>query len=186
MAKTPLPTPELLRKLLRYEPDTGKLIWMVRDVSLFNEGSHSAKHTCSRWNSHYAGKDAFTAMCSSGYKQGSIFGKRHMAHRVIWAMVHGEWLDNQIDHINHDRCDNRIINLRSVSHKENHRNKTLQSNNTSGHVGVSWHTAGGKWQANIQVGEKLKHLGIFTKKEDAIAARAAANTEYGFHENHGK
>ena len=179
-----LPSPELLRKLLRYEPETGKLFWMERGVSLFNDGVQTAEHTCARWNSRLAGRPAFSKS-SHGYLRCSIFYRRYYAHRIIWAMVTSEWPSAQIDHINHDRLDNRIKNLRAVTNKENGKNQSMPCTNTSGTVGVGWHKASGKWRADIVSNGKQIRLGKFTDIKDAIVARKDAEAEYFYHRNHG-
>lgn len=180
-----LPSPELLRKLLRYEPDTGKLYWRERTPDMFVDGKRSAEGCCSNWNSRYAGKEAFTAF-QNGYLHGSIFDRLYLTHRVIWAICHGAWPLAQIDHINGDRRDNRIKNLRSVSHAENGKNQKLSLRNTSGVCGVSWHGSRKKWHSRIMLDGKELHIGYFTDKADAIAARKAAEAKYGFHPNHGR
>ena len=182
----PLPTPELLRKLLRYEPDTGKLFWRERTPDLFSSGKHSAAHRCNRWNSRYRGEEAFTANVGLGYLVGGIFDRLHRAHRVIWAMETGAWPLEDIDHINGVRDDNRMINLRAVSRTENMRNAKMPKSNTSGTVGVLCHNPTGRWRAEIKVDGKALHLGLFDKKSDATAARKAAEVKYGFHPNHGR
>lgn len=186
MAQTALPTPEELRKLLRYEPDTGKLYWLERTLDLFRDGKQSAEHNCAAWNGRFANKEAFTAVHGEGYRQGTIFSRVYFAHRVIWAMVHGAWPADQLDHINGVRDDNRIKNLRAVTNQENGRNKKLPSDNTSGVMGVGWHKPACKWAAQINVSGRCVYLGVFTKKDDAIAARKAAEVKFGFHENHGR
>ena len=180
-----LPSPELLRKILRYEPDTGKLFWRERSVDMFADSKHNAELACSAWNSRFAGKDALTAFNCNGYKTGSILNRCYLAHRIIWAMVYDEWPEN-IDHINGVRDDNRIQNLRSVSRSENNRNKKRQSNNASGVCGVNWHKQHSKWRAYIKADGKVKNLGYFTDFDDAVAARKEAEAEYGYHENHGR
>lgn len=184
MSKTPLPSPETLRKLLRYEPLTGKLFWRVRGVEWFKDGYRSAKGNCANWNAANAGKEAFTAD-SIGYLCGRIFNVGHQAHRVIWAMETGAWPVDEIDHENHNRADNRFKNLKEASRVNNCRNMPLLSTNKSGSVGVIWNEKNKKWIAFIGVNKKKKHLGCFAKISDAIAARKAANIEYNFHENHG-
>ena len=186
MAKTELPTPEELRKLLRYEPDTGKLFWRERTPDMFEDGKQSADTACRQWNTRRAGKEAFTTDSGTGYRQGRIFTRAYLAHRVIWAMAHNEWPEEQIDHINGVRDDNRIENLRSVSNSENSKNQKLSSANTSGHMGVYWLPKTRKWLAQIKVNGRGLHLGHYTEKDDAVAARKAAEAKYGFHENHGR
>jgi hypothetical protein len=82
--------------------------------------------------------------------------------------------------------DNRLENLRAVSSGENLRNQKIYKNNTSGTIGVSFHKSYKSYRASITINGKTKHLGLFKNKEEAIAARAAANIKYNFHENHGR
>lgn len=180
-----LPSPELLRKLLRYEPETGKLFWRERTPDMFEDGEQGAEWACNRWNSRYSGKEAFATIDGRGYKQGSIFGRNYRAHRVIWAMVYGEWAE-EIDHIHGVKDDNRISELRAVTHVQNGRNKKRPSTNTSGVVGVRWNKRRQKWHARITVGGNQNHLGLFTDFDEAVAARKVAEVKYGFHENHGR
>lgn len=177
----PQPTPEILRKLLRYEPETGKLFWRKRPVKMFTEDCYAKM-----WNTRFANKAAFTSVEGFGYRQGTFLGERYLAHRAIWAMVHDEWPAEQIDHINGDPSDNRINNLRSVSCAENGRNKKRPSTNTSGVTGVRWDKAAGKWHSQIKRDGHSIHLGFFTDFSEAAAARRAAEAQYGFHENHGR
>lgn len=174
MATKPLPDIDTLHQLLRYEPDTGKLFWKERD------------DVRPGWNTRWAGKEAFTANDGHGYKMGRISYTIFRAHRVIMAMVNGEWPAHEVDHINGDRADNRRKNLRLVTRTENGRNTRKPAHNTSKVVGVSWHKASGKWRASIKTNGMGKHLGVFPRKADAIAARKAAEAELGFHENHGR
>lgn len=180
-----LPPPKTLRKLLRYEPKTGLLFWCWRDVEMFSDGIHTAGRSAAQWNAKHARMRAFTADNCGGYKHGKIFGRGHLAHRVIWAMQTGKWPDDQIDHINGIRHDNRLVNLRVVSNAENCRNQRLRCDNNSGAAGVNWNEPTGKWRARIHVAGKSIHLGLFIRRVDAITARASAEIVYGFHENHG-
>lgn len=82
--------------------------------------------------------------------------------------------------------DNRLENLRDVSNRENARNQKISKNNTSGTLGVYFYKRDQNYQASIKINGKIKHLGYFKNKEEAIAARAAANIKYNFHENHGR
>ena len=181
-----LPTPETLRKLLRYEPDTGKLFWRERSAECFKDGNHTALHSCAIWNSRYANTEAFTLNRSTGYKQGHILRVQCSAHRVAWAMYHGFWPKQHIDHINGIRHDNRIKNLRDVSMVQNARNSAKSSRNTSGVCGVSWAKRENKWSAQITLNYKKKHLGFFDDIEAAAVARKAAEIKFGFSERHGK
>lgn len=122
----------------------------------------------------------------NGYRVIRIGGKLQFSHRLIWLYVHGEFPEDQIDHINGERSDNRIENLRAVTDRENSRNKSKYTNNTSGTTGVSWEKQEGKWHAIIRVDGRQKHLGFFDDIDEAIAARKAAEVVWGFHENHGR
>lgn len=165
-------TPGFLSEILKYDPLTGKLFWKERPVSMF-----SNSRACRSWNSRYAGKEAFTADLN-GYRQGMINYRTLYAHRVAWAIYYGEWPTDQIDHINCDRSDNRIANLRSADAFGNNRNQMLMKNNTSGFKGVS-RARSGRWVAKIMAGGKYKHLGTFDSAVEAakVYARAAA----GYH-----
>lgn len=180
-----LPSPELLRKLIRYDPETGKLFWRTRTADMFPHTGRAAR-ICKTFNSQLAGKEAFTSLNGDGYQQGTIFGRYYPAHRVIWSIHYGTWPDDQIDHINGVRNDNRIENLRDVSQHENQRNAKKRDDNTSGVTGVYRDKATGKWEARIRVYGRLKYLGSFGNIEDAASARKAAEAEFGFHKNHGK
>ena len=121
----------------------------------------------------------------NGYLHVGIKGKMIKCHRLAWFLVHGVW-PNQIDHINGIGTDNRISNLRDVTCAENGKNRRINNNNKSGTNGVWWSDRRGKWYSAIKVNGKTIFLGSFTYKHDAISARKAADTEYSFHENHGK
>ena len=120
---------------------------------------------------------------SDGYRIIGINGWNCLTARLIWFYAHGSFPVN-IDHINHRRDDNRLVNLRDVTQAENCRNKSKRSNNTSGVTGVSWNKAARKWCARIQVNSKQIYLGSFNNIADAITARADAKVEFGFHCNH--
>lgn len=180
MAKKSLPDSELLRKLLRYDPETGKLYWRERPREMFQ-----CDRSCSVWNAKYAGGEAFTADNNSGYRHGRIFRCAYVAHRIAWKIFYGHDPD-EIDHINGVRDDNRIANLRNVDHKVNGRNVTMCKRNTSGITGVSWNTRNNNWRAYIKTPEKVIYLGSFSNIEDAAKARAKAEKKYGYHPNHGR
>ncbi len=179
MASKELPAPNVLRQLLRYEPETGKLFWKPRSRDHFKTNRSHAT-----WNARYAGAEAFTAFDGHGYRTGAVNYRQLKAHQVIWAMEKGEW-PSFIDHINGKRADNRIGNLRDVSRADNQRNHKMHVTNSSGQMGVCWHERAGKWCAYIDNGRRF-HLGLFEALEDAIAARRKAEKDIGFHENHGK
>ncbi len=157
----PIPSVELLRKYARYEPATGRILWIHVD------GERP------QWNAQRVGAEAFSTFDGAGYKRGGFKGASLRAHRVAWALHYGEWPDDEIDHVNADRSDNRIENLRSVTRKENSRNRRKSKANTSGMKGVSWRKKECKWEASIKHNGKNHHLGLF----DSVGAAHAAYCE---------
>jgi hypothetical protein len=180
MAKQALPCPTVLRQLLRYEPKTGKLFWKPRARFWFTtDNSHKL------WNAKFADQPAMSAITKDlGYLVGNVLNRRIYAHRVAWAIVSGAWPHGQIDHINGNRADNRLANLRDVTSAENRKNTKRRSDNTSGTVGVAKKRNG--WRARIHKGGKEINLGTFETFEQAKAARDTALIEYGYHKNHGR
>lgn len=120
---------------------------------------------------------------SQGYLSVYIGGKEYLAHRIIWFMQTGCWPD-QIDHIDHDRSNNRWNNLREVPSRINQLNMSQKKSNTSGVTGVRV-LSSGRFQAYIMVNRKQIALGSFDNIDDAKAARKAAEAKYEFHVNHG-
>lgn len=98
------------------------------------------------------------------------------AHRIAWLLTYGEYAKNDIDHIDGDPSNNRISNLRDVSHAVNTQNlKAARSHNKStGVLGVIWNNFAGKYQARIGVNKKSIHLGYYKTVEEAQAAYLAA------------
>lgn len=161
-----------LRQVLTYDASAGQLYWLPREGSV-------------RFNSRYAGKPAFSAVQSAGYPHGTVDGHFLLAHRVAWALHFGYWPD-RLDHMNGDRADYRICNLRQVDQAENMRNVARSTRNTSGVTGVSFNAASNKWAAYISARDGLKHLGYFACKTAAMLARKAAEARHGYHPNHGR
>lgn len=166
--------------LLKCDPVAGKLFWKSRPRSSFP--SEASWRT---WNTRYAGKEALASQSPTGYCTGTLFGKTQKAHRVVWLLHYGSWPESELDHINGVRSDNRIENLRAVSHAENQRNMRRPSTNTSGVVGVCWAKREGKWKAQIKRAGKNIDVGYFASFDDAVAARKFAEAKLGFHLNHG-
>lgn len=122
-----------------------------------------------------------------GYRATTIDSVKTKVHRVVWEMHNGKIPNGMmIDHINHNRIDNRIDNLRVVRCIDNKRNSTMQSNNTTGITGVYWCKTYKKWKAAIGVNGKQVSLGYFDNFNDAVNRRKKAEKLYGFHDNHGK
>lgn len=159
-------TIERLKELLIYDADAGRFFWRVKV-----KGRRIGQQAGS-FDAH-------------GYGQVRIDGEIYKEHRLVWLYVTGAWPKDQIDHQNHDRRDNRFENLREADNHTNHLNRPMQATNTSGFVGVSFNKHIERFEAYITVDKKRHRLGYFDTVEGAIAARSAANLQYGFHANHG-
>lgn len=110
-----------------------------------------------------------------GYGTIMIYGERYLVHRLAWFYAHGCWPANLIDHIDGNPHNNAIANLRECDHRQNHCNQDgVKPGTISGLLGVQWHKSTQKWHAVIKHYGRTQSLGYFHKKEDARAARIAA------------
>jgi len=114
-----------------------------------------------------------------GYRHVKVDGTYYQTHRLVWLWFHGHWPEGQLDHIDQDRSNNSIDNLREVSHLDNHKNQKTPKNNTSGHVGV--YARGSKWQVTIA----NKYYGVFADKLSAVNKAKEVYSSLGYHTNHG-
>jgi hypothetical protein len=121
---------------------------------------------------------------SNGYLEVMCNGVKHPAHRLAWYLSHGDWV-TFLDHINGDKSDNKLSNLRPSSPSENQKNRKFSVNNTSGEVGITV-TPSGKFRVRIRLNCLLNDLGIYYNIDDAITVRDAFYKENGFDPNHGK
>lgn len=122
----------------------------------------------------------------NGYVRISVDGKRYLAHSLAWLYIYGEMPKTQIDHINHNRKDNRISNLRVCTQAENTRNASIRKDNTSGISGIYFDKKRNVWKVQIKKDSEIGFYGRYKDIEDAIKVRNAVYKELGFHENHGK
>lgn len=166
---------ELDGALFRYDGDTGNIWRWFKGATR----ERDLKRYPPQW------KMCAVSIGDAGYHMVPLNRRKYMAHRVIWFVVHGEWPAGQIDHEDHCRSNNRLVNLRDVSQSENLKNKTLHKNNTSGVIGVSWHSQSRTWSACIRHEKIYYGLGYFSEKSLAIEARKQAETQFHFHPNHG-
>ena len=151
-------TPERLSEALHYDPVEGVFTRKV-----------CRKNTYRVWKT--AGSTD-----KNGYRRIRIDGRCYAEHRVAWMYVFGEMPKMDIDHINGNRADNRISNLREATRAENSQNvHAARRDNTSGYLGV--HKDRGRWNARIKVNGKYKHIGCFATPEDAHLAYLAAKRE---------
>lgn len=162
--RTP-PCPTILRQLLRYEPDTGKLFWLDRGISFFPNRRHYLT-----WRTRYCGKEALCNISSAGYYRGNVFDRNILAHRAAWAIYYGEHPRADIDHINGNPLDNRLANLRQATRSENMANSRSARGKTSKYLGVSFDKSRGKWAAELTTNYKKHRLGRFHSEVEAARA----------------
>jgi len=173
MAKNPNITQAQLRSILDYDPKSGVFTWRKRTaINRFAGGMLLSDQYRRRWNTRYAGKVAGTRH-SRGYWSICLTdtsGKRpYLAHRLAWFYVYGVWPDAELDHINRDKLDNRIENLRAATRSQNQANNHAQRNNKVGMRGVMA-SYNGKFMARIRKHGRVVHLGAFLTVEEAKAA----------------
>jgi hypothetical protein len=163
---------DTIKEVLDYNQETGTFTWKVRTAQRIKIGD-------------IAGSISKSAT-SFGYLRIKLFGKSYLAHRLAWLITYGSFPNGILDHIDGDKLNNSIKNLREVTRKENMQNTKLREDNTSGFNGVYFHQQRKKWVAYITEDNKMIYLGIFKNKEDAISKRIEADKAIGFHQNHGK
>ena len=152
----PVVTAAEAKALLDYDPETGHLTWRVKPSRRVHAGTRAGGHYC------------------RGYEVVSIKRRRYQAHRLIWLVVHGRWPRDVIDHVNADRADNRLSNLRECSHAENMQNIPKQPGKTSSFLGVSFNSRSDCWEARICTNGKRRSLGLFADEASAYAAYCEA------------
>jgi hypothetical protein len=158
-----------LRQLLSYEPRSGIFRWRVKRGRGVTPGDIAGSYD------HHA---------NGCYVRIHIKERKYYAHQLAWLYMTGRWSD-EIDHRNRQPADNRWNNLHEVTHAANGRNQVLRNTNTSGHVGVYQHKSG-VFHPYIMVDGRKHHLGSFPTFEQAVAARIAAQQQYGFSFGHGR
>lgn len=162
-------TQSFIRSVLHYNPDTGVFTWIAK----------SNPHVPTRVIGSTAG-----SVNKSGRMQIRFFGRSYQAHRLAWLYVHGSMPDQDIDHINRVPTDNRIANLRLVTHAENCQNRFLRSDNQAKLQGVDFQKRDSLWRSRISVDGKTIYLGLFRTKEEAHAAYQRAAAEIHTHNPH--
>lgn len=145
------PNLQFVRDYLRYDRKTGAFSYRER------RGCRPAGEPCGKLTRY-------------GYVMVTIKRRCYLAHRLAWFYEYGEWPTVSVDHINIDKTDNRIANLRLASGTQNNANTSLTCRNSSGYKGVTWHKQCGKWQAGIKVQGKTHHLGLFSDPTKAHQA----------------
>lgn len=154
-------SPEEIRELVNYSPETGHFTWKPRPINSRN------------WNERYAGKQVSTyPKPGTGYALIAFFRRHYYVHQIAWIHFHGEHPPKgmHIDHINGNRTDNRIVNLRLATVAQNIQNQKIHRDNTSGFKGIAFHKPTQKWMSRIKANNSVHYLGVFETKEEAYAA----------------
>ena len=160
-----LPSKEELHALLEYKD--GKLFWKVKRRGSVKFGDEAG------------------SISNHGYRQVSINNKLYLQHRLIWIM-HGNDPEDCLDHIDGDKLNNRIENLRVATVSQNAMNRKRYSNNTSGIKGVNWDKNRSRWQGRVEIKSKLYTTSYFKDKEEcAKAVRELRAKLHGDFANHG-
>ncbi|WAX10903.1 hypothetical protein BV741P2_00007 [Phocaeicola phage BV741P2] len=163
-------TYEEAKELFIYNRETGVIKWRKRTNP--KQGADLVAG-CTRSSGH-------------GYIYIGIKGKQYGAHRIAMLLAYGFYSDGlEVDHINHIRDDNRLVNLRLVTKSDNNRNKSRSSNNTTGVMGVYYRKDKRKYVAQIKVDGVSIQLGSFVSLEEAAKVRKAAEIKYKFNVGHG-
>lgn len=153
----PLPPIEVVKELLSYDPEAGEFHWIKAASPYVAVGSLAG---CIELN---------------GYRSIKIQGRHCKAHRLAWLLGHGEDPGElYVDHINRDKLDNRLCNLRLADCSQNRGNSGKTKLNSTGYKGVTRSKRDGKWGASIMARGVNHYLGHFSTAEEAHAAYAAA------------
>jgi len=155
--KTEKEIAERVREVIHYDPETGIFTRKVRLAQRHHVGDRADMY--------------ITGGNAAGYHRVSWDSQRYLAHRVAWLYVYGEWPKGVIDHIDGNKANNAIANLRDVTDKINAENtRRPRANSKSGYLGVHWHEQNKKWVARIQVDKKNIHIGCFDDPQKAHEA----------------
>lgn len=163
---------DLARHWFNYDPFTGIITW-----------KKAPKHC-----SVLAGDEAGCIRTDSGkkYRYVGIKGGKIRGHNLAYLIFYGALPKGEIDHIDGNGLNNKLENLRDVTHYENGRNMRLHSTNTSGISGVSWDKNNSAWACCISDDRKRIFLGRSADFFEACCLRKSAEVMYKYHKNHGK
>jgi hypothetical protein len=147
------------RRVFLYDPESGLLSWRARPSVGVKVG------------------DSAGSKRKDGYLGLKYRGQQYLAHRIAWLITYGSWPVQDVDHIDGNRSNNAIANLRDVSRAMNVQNVRAPrcSNEASGMLGVT--KRGRKWQASIWAGGRRSYLGLFSAPEEAHAAYVQAKRQ---------
>jgi hypothetical protein len=167
-------TAEQLRDVLDYDPDTGLFRWRAGIYHWRAGLPAGTEGWCGSTRRPYVLIGLGTTSKGIQNRRYVLLGikkKVYRAHRLAWLHVYGRWPKGEIDHINGNGCDNRIVNLREATTSQNGMNRGLRVDNTSGHKGISWNKKSSQWLAHIGYRGKIVHLGLFDTIEEAKTVR---------------
>lgn len=164
-----------IRALISYNPITGDLSW--RDRVGGGVGASPGVEYARKWNFRHSGKPALSIIDDKGYKHGRVLSVNIKAHRAAWAIYYGYWPEVFVDHINGDRSDNRIENLREATRSQNARNRVSTKNSTSRYLGVHWNSRDKIWESQISDGVNVMRIGKHNCEIMAAKAYDAAALE---------
>jgi len=138
---------------LDYDPETGIFTWKQKKIG--------RRRKVGTINGH-------------GHRTVMLDGRLYYLHRLAWLLSYGKWPVKDVDHLDGDPSNNRLVNLREATCSQNVGNARRSKANTSGFKGVTWHKRLGKWQAQIMVDRCNHHLGYHLTAEAAHVAYCAA------------
>lgn len=174
-------TVDLLRHFIDINLSDGSMRWKHRHRHHFKSDV-----SFKGWNTRYAGKPTFKSTDGRGYLRASIQDKDYKAHIVAWALYHSEWPRGEVDHINGNKKDNSLNNLRLATSSQNKMNVSPRIGGSSSHKGVCWVSTRGKWEARITANGKTLRLGYFDDENEAARAYKNAATDlHGEFRNYG-
>lgn len=150
---------ERLKEMLEYSPETGVFTWK-KSSGRVKAGAKAG------WTTH------------NGYLKIAIDKVEYTAHRLAWFYTYNKWPTEDLDHINGERQNNKLSNLREATRSQNLQNKGKQCNNTSGFIGVSYNKSRGKWDARLKVCGKQICLGLFETAEEASKAYETESSKH--------
>jgi hypothetical protein len=160
-------TQEYLKSILDYDLDTGIFTWKVSKANRTKVGDVAG------WS-------------YNGYREIEINNKAYKAHRLAWLYVYGEMPKNLVDHVDGNRSNNKISNLREATYQENSENYKTPKTNKSGVKNVSWYKSLNKWVVSISIRKTKKTVGYYDDLELAeLVAIEARNKYRGEFANHG-
>lgn len=156
-----------LKNLLKYDKYTGKFTYKISSGSV-KKGNFAG----------YINPKGYEVIC--------INKKLYLSHRLAFLYVTGKFPNKLVDHIDHNKLNNKWKNIRGCNLEDNQLNRSLNKNNKSGFNGIEWNKRDSKWSVRINIKGKRKYLGSYKNIKEAIKVRKEANIKYNYHKNHGK